>query len=476
MRKKIMPRLGAAFFLGGFLCLAPARVYGVVGQAEEWDPFKEADLKDFHDELVHEEEKKEMAQADEIRGLLKDKKKEVSGMDKEQKQIAEQEIKNIEKELMAFPKRDRIRFETGGQYQYDSNIKRNIIHKEKGDSVFDTTGTALFDLSGRKTDLRFEVTGAKQWNIHFPEKDFWLGEERIRTRRKYLRRIHHVLNSRVARTSSKTPEIDEKKIRWDSYQNTAFNYAFSRKLSMNVEANANKRLFTTEPFDQDSAWEVNISPSAFWNFTPKSRASLGYTYGANRIRTKSTNTDSQEVRVGYFGKITGKTSLSADISYGHQTPKAIEAPEVNTINVGTGLIWQKSAKSQWTLQLLRSVQNTTSNQVSQTNPNLVTKIDSHFTNDSISLSLNQRLGRKLTGLMTLNFSHLRTHVSNPTATQDEVDSETRQISFPLSLGLTYQMKQWLRLRLGYTFSYRMGDEKSDYYRSHNLVAGIYSIF
>ena len=271
----------------------------------------------------------------------------------------------------------------------------------------------------------------------------------------------------------KTIEIDEKKIRYDSHQNSIFNYAFSRKLSMNLELNSTKRLFTTEAFDQDSQWEVLAAPSAFWNLTPKSRISLGYRFGANRIRSKTGDSNDHQISLGYFGAVTRKSSMSFDISYSHQTPRSRDTEVSNTYKLGTGYIWQWTPKTQITVQAIRSLQNSSSDLISGSAEDGVTiKTDSYFINDQINIAVNSRINRKLTTIGSIGLSHLRNKVSK---TGDE-NIETRQWTFPTSISVNYLLKKWMQLRFRYTFAYRTGDEDADRYRAHTLVSGVNMTF
>lgn len=449
--------------------------YAVVGQAEEYDPFKAGELEEFHTSILGEEQKRQMEQANAFLSGQASPGTAASDDDGSAAPVDPEAVQNVEKlkrEILKIPPRDRFKFGLDGQHTFDSNIQRLPPRQEKSDQVFDTNGFAEVDLGGRKTDLRMEGRVGKQWNIHFPESDFWLAEERIRYRRKYFKKITHSVQSRIARQSQKTIEMDAKKIRWDSHQNTAFNYAFSRKFSANLELNSLKRLYTTEPFDQDSQWEASAAPSLFWNITPKSRVSLGYIFGPSRIRTKVGDTNTHEVHAGYFGQVTRKSSLSFDVSFSHQTSRSLETPEINTLKLGTGYIWQFTPKTQIVFQAIRSVQNTSSNSIPGGDENATSKGDSHFTNDSFTVSLNSRLNRKLTTIVNVGVSHFR----NETAKGGDEDIEGRQFTFPVSLTANYMLKRWAQFRLRYTYAFRTGNEKSDTYRAHTLTSGVNMTF
>lgn len=460
----------AGLFLGMMLFCPYGRA--VVGQAERYDPFKEENLEEFHEQILNEEAE---ASQDELAMSAQAAPYKSARPLSSEESTSNVQLQDLNRELLGIPKKDRIRFGFDSYYTYDSNIERKNPGNEDGDSVFDETPSVQFDLSGRKTDLRFEVRGVKQWNIKFPKKDIWGVEERLRYRRRYWKKISHSVQSRFARLSDKTIEVNQKRVRYDSYQNTVFNYELSRKFSINTEINANKRLFTTEAFDQDSSWETTVAPAFFWHMTPKSRLSGGYTIGTNRIRTKVGNAVSHEFHLGYFGRVTRKSSISFDTSYAYQSPRSLETPTAHTINVGTGYIYQVTPKTQMILQVLRSQQNSSSDAsagVSDQGDNFDTaKSDVSFTNNSVSFSLNSRLTRKINAVLNFTASHLKT------AAPEGSDSNTiTQFSFPSSIAVDYLLKRWIRVRLAYSFAFRTGYEKTDNYRAHILTTGVNATF
>lgn len=430
----------------------------VVGQAEKFDPFQQERLELYQEKILAEEKAVTMQHLQAQGGVVSDE--------------FDAELDALKESLLRLPKKDLIKFGVDGKYTFNSNVKRDRPTQAKSDSIFDLGGFVEFDLSGKKTDLRFELNGAKQWNIEFSNSDFWKVEERIRYRRKYFRKLQHSFQSALSRHSERTVEIDSKKVRYDSNQNTILNYAFSKKLSMNLDLNADKRLFTTEAFDQDSNWGIQAAPSLFYRITPKSRFGLGYVFGASRIRSKTGDTNSHEIKLNYFGSVTRKSSLSFDLSYSHQTPRSLDTESINTYKIGAGYIWQMTPKTQITLQAIRSLQNSTSNSVAGGDENATVKTDSYFLNDSLNVSVNSRINRKLTAIFKTGITHFRNKVSK---TGDE-ETEGRQWTFPTSLTVNYLIKRWMTLRFDYTFAYRTGNEKSDTYRNHILTTALNMVF
>jgi len=472
MMRRFVPQRGDWKFAVGLLVLMLLFLhsktgYAVVGQAERLDEVVEEDLKEFQEALVHEELDRELALAEDMATLIKNKKKELEEVDGDEKKVLEQEIELLEEELLGIPKRKRFKFFIDFGYDYDPNINRDT-GDGKSDTILDGGAGVEVDVSGRKTDLRWEIRSGRQWNIVLSERDFWTAEETLRYRRKYFAKTTHFAQSRVSRTSSKTIEIDDQRIQWQSNQNTSLNYKLTEKLSINGSANVTHRIFTQEAFDEDSGWQVSFSPSFFWNFTPKSRVSLGYSFGASRSRIESGDANSHDFNIGYFGKITSKSSGSMTAGFTHQSPQSIEGSTVNTVTAGIGHIWQITPKTQMTTQFFRSLSNTTSESVEGTD-DTSTRTDNRFTNDQLTISLNSRLHRKLTATLTVSASHLKTESDQ--VVDEEDDPETRQFTVPISFKITYTATRWMRLFAGYTYSFRTGNEDSDSFKSNIWDAG-----
>ncbi len=464
-----MKKTFIAVFMGLCACLPARPVLAVVGQAEEYNYFEQKQLDDFHDKLVNQEKYRQLEQSDDFMKELNRKNRELKKLEGVDKDQLDKEIQNLKKQLLELPKRDRFRIEVFGQHLFDTNINRKPFQEEKSDSVFDAKGVVLFDLSGKKTDLRFEIDGGKQWNIAYPEKDSKQMQEVLRYRRKYFTKIQHSAQSRIARTNNKTPEIDSEKIRWDSSQNTAFNYALSRRFSVNNDLSLTHRFFTQEAFDQDSSWEATWAPSVFWAVTPKSRFAGGYRIANNRIRTKTGNAVAHEIHGGYFGRITRKSSANIDLSFSHQSPRSRDTATVNTMTAGVGYLLQITPKTQGLLQYIYSVQNTTENvlddtaqfDAAATDESVVGKNDSRFYNNSISVGLNTRLNSKLTGVLTVNPYYLVSQMAKSSS-----DSDNHQWGLPVSISFTYVLRRWAILTTGYTYSVRLGDEHTNRNRAH----------
>ncbi len=473
IKEKRLKAISLAYVFGLTLCLGVSHeAWAVVGQAEKFDEVREQELKEFQEKLVKEEQdtqkEEQYEKTEEMEKTIKEKEGEMDKMEGKEKETIKGELQKLKKELLNLPKRDRLHFGISGEYTYDSNINRERPGHAKGESILDLTQNTEIDLSGKKTDLRTEFAWGRQWNIHFPENDFWRMEERVRYRRRYFTKLAHSVNSRVARTSERTIEIDNRRVRWDSNQQTSLNYLLTRKLSLNGDFSLTNRYFSHETFDQDSSWQVTLSPSLFWNFTPKSRASLGYSFGANRIRTKTGDSNSHEVHGGYFGKLTHKSSISADIGYSHQTPRSEDTETIDTITAGVGYIWQATPRTQLGLNYIYSLQNSTSDLVGSSGETV--KTDDYFYNNSLAVSINTRLTPKITQSFNQSFSFTRNKSSGGGGAGS--GGGGGQFTYPLSLGYSYLVNRWTRVRIAYTFAFRTGDEKEDSYIDHIMTAGI----
>ncbi|MDD5218781.1 MAG: hypothetical protein PHS88_11890 [Candidatus Omnitrophica bacterium] len=466
----------ATFFLGGMAW--PCSLWAIVGQAEKYDEFKEADLQEFHTDLIREEKASQLRRMERMTAaqpVSSDEQKDFQ----EQRRNLQEEMELLKRELLEIPKRDLFRFGITGDYTFDSNINRLPPSYEKSDSVFDTSEGVEVDFSGKKTMLRAEYRFGKQWNIHFPKKNFLEHEGRLRYRRKYFKKITQSVQSSILRHSERTIEIDNKKIRWDSNQQTSINYLLSRKTSINLDLNMLHRQFTTDPFKRDSYWQAIGAPSFFWMATPKSRISAGYQFGMSRIRAKSGSTNAHEVRVGYFGKVTRKSSASLDIAYDHQTPKSTDTATSNTYTVGMGYIYQFSPKTQMNFQLIRALQFSTANlapvseNADPNNPGPETiKQTTHFSNDSLSVVINYILTRRI----TTNFMGNASLFQSKTFKRGDKELNSRHFTFPVTWSLTYLLSRWSRLMLSYSFAYRVGTKVNQQYIDHICKASVNIVF
>jgi len=476
---RIFQRAQPSLYKTGMLILVvllsvPTAALAVTGQAERLDEVKEADLKEFQQALAEEEQRRNLEKADDIVSTLKRRRRELETAEGEEKKLIERELEHLEKELLNLPERDRIRFNIDGNVRYDPNIGRDQPSETSSDAILSGEGSVEFDLSLKKTDLRWEFGVGRIWNVKFSRNDFWTANTQIRYRRKMFKKITHSLHSRLSRTSSRTIEIDDDRIRWDMNNSTAFNYQFSPKFSVNMGLSQQKRFFTQEEFDQDSGWGIGLNPAFFWQFSPKSRVSLGYNYSARRDRVETGDANSHDISAGYFGQLTRKSSVSFDVGYTRQNPKSIEGSTVNSWRTGLGWIYQWTSKTQAAVNLFRSWQNTSSKRVSITSDE-VERSDNSFSNDSLTVNLNSRLTKRLAVTMSTGISHIKTELDRSDEDGDG-DGGDRRFTFPNSINFSYLVNRWLRVTAGYAFFYRTGNEKEDLARSHSFNGGFNLIF
>ncbi len=437
--------------------------------AEKLDAFKEEDLKEFQKKLTREEIQKQALDAEQSNQAMNNLGKAAQTAGAQGDMLTKEQIAELRAKLLGIQKKDRFRFGLDGNYTYNSNNNGAVPRHEKPEHQFNTTGNTQINFSGKKTDLGLELRGSKNWNIYNAINDSWQGEERLRTRRKFFKRLNVSGNSRIARNASKTLEISSNKIRWDAANQMSINYAFSRKLSMNLDLSSQKRLFLQEAFDQDSGWQVGAAPSGFWNITPKSRFSFGYDYGANRNRLKAGNSDSRGLNLGYFGQVTRKSSASVNVALTRQYSfKA--ASRSTTMTLGSGYIWQTTAKVQTSIQVTRGFSNTTSESVTGdvSNTAVVTKSDNYAVNDNFSLSLNYRMAARASLSLTGGIANTQTYAY----TNGGENGVTHIMTFPSSLGINMPLTKWLTTSVQYSFSYKVGNEKTDTSRVHTLTSSI----
>ena len=460
----------------GILFFGIPQAHAVVGKGEEFDRFTREALERFQEEqLAEEAAAKKVKTPEQTEGerkkamtaqlMIEEKKAALKNVSGAEKKALKKELEQYQKELLQFPKKDRFRW--GGDFNttYDDNPARTNIHREKGDTTFQFNPFAQFDLGGRKTDLRFELRGGKQWHIKKPEQDLYNVEGNLRFGRKILPKTLLSLNDRLSRESTRTVNMDDPRIRWDNVHRAAFNYAFSPKLSINFETDYSRRDFPHENFDQDSDYQFRMDPNLFFQATPKSRYSLGYRFGISRIKTEVSDTNSHDIRIGYFGKITGKSSLSSDLAYSIQTPVSAQASQTNQLVSSLGYIWQMTPKTSFRALFSRSLQNAVSDTVSSGE---LIQTKSHFTSNTLSLSVRFRVHRKVSTEFSFDGSHIKTK----TVKTASDTARTQQITFPFQVAIDINVNRWMQLRLTYTYRHRIGDEmKTDEFRSHTWFAG-----
>lgn len=391
--------------------------------------------------------------------------------DKKQQEISE-ELKKYQRELLRFPKRDRLSF--GGDFSmtYDNNLNRNVIRSEEGDTFFHLVPFVKLDLGSRKTDFVVEFQPSRDYYVKVPEgKDFKKFEVTVRTGRKIGKKTTLSLNDRLTATIRRDAEIDDdgKKVQYDNAHRLSLNHTLNRKLSLNFGADYNQTYLPHENFDQDSNSSVQLDPNLFFNLTPKTRLSLGYRWSISRSRTEASDKTAHEVRWGYSGKITGKSSLQVDLSYALDDPDSAQAAKADRMTLSTAFLWQVTPKT--SLRLLYSNSPSISISDSLSGSDLL-KSSTRSVSDSFSTSLRFRLNRMIS--TELSFDGAHSHSKTKKTGADNTRSRTWVFPFQGSVDLT--LTKWLRLRFSYTYRHQIGNEESNEFRAHTWFFGSNAAF
>ena len=451
--------------------------FAVVGQAERFDRFEELQLDKFQKELLEEESLYTYDQQDspEARRLrqIREKLKEVQSEAEED--LLLEEVDTLKRQILNLPKRDRFKMYLDATATQSSNASRLRIGEENSDTTFSASKSMVFDLSGRRTGLGISFGAGRSWSHQFPAQDSSNLSGNINYNRRYFKKLQHSLGSTIQRHKSKTNEIDDDKLRWDADQTTSLNFPLTRKVQLNSTFNLSHRQFTQEAFDQDSSWSFSSTPSGFFLLSPKSRISAGYGFGANRIRSKAGDSNSHDVNIGYFGRITRKSSASLNFTWNLQTPRSVEASTSKRFNMGVGYVLQLTPKTQVSLQAIRSQQNTTSDPVPTTNSSdvaadaddttQVAKNETHFVGENLILTFNSRLSKKLKALLILSVGHTKNKQADGVNDPQEIE----EYQFPLSLELNYQIRRWLKAKFIYAFNYQRAFEEGLSNREHKMT-------
>jgi len=384
----------------------------------------------------------------------------------EEKAALEEERQRLGRELLQFPKRDRLQL--GGDFDitYDTNPQRLPVHHEEGDTLFRLRPFVQFNLSGPKTDVRAEFSVTREYHAKEAELDSGLTlEGRTRIGRKITKKTLLSLNDRLSMRSTREEGMDDNSLSLENFHRQALNYAFSRKLSFNIESVYTRTDFQHENFDQDASISYRLEPSIFYQPTAKTRFSLGVVWGFNRFRTKTADTNTQEIRFGYFGELTPKSSVSADIAYSHQDPEAFEASKTDRIISTMAYVWQATRKTSVRVLYSHNYQTSTSDLPGVGRFANTTTYDN---SDTLSVSLRFRPVRKISTELSFDGNHTR----NLTHFNGTKSAERRLWLFPAQVALDYQLARWIRLRLSYTYTYQVGDErKIDQFRAHTWFIG-----
>lgn len=386
------------------------------------------------------------------------------------KQAQLEQLKALQEELLRFPKKDRFKFGQDTHYTYDTNPNRLPIHQDKEDSTFRINPFAEVDLSGLKTDLRFEYRWNRQYNVKIPASDSFSQEGNLRFSRRILPKTTLSLNSRLTRNSVRSSGKDNKKVSWDMSQRATLNYELNRKINLNLEANYGRTDFINEDFDETSNYNFSLDPNLSLQLTPKSKITLGYRWRFTRIPTESSDATSHEFRAGYSGRLSPKSTISADVAWTRQNPDSAQAAKSDQFRSSFGYVWQATPKTSIRTLYSNSLEHSISDSISN---RALLKKTTHTGSDTLSFSIRVRLHRKLSTEFSFNGTHNRTRTRE--TGKDNV--RTRQFTFPFQFAMDLDLFRWLRMRLTYTYRHRIGDEhKTDQFRAHTFFVGANAAF
>ncbi|MBI4115781.1 MAG: hypothetical protein HY447_04300 [Candidatus Omnitrophica bacterium] len=406
---------------------------------------------------ITQDREKELAMETQV--LLEEKKAGVEEAASEDQEALREELQEIQKSLLRFPKKDRFRFGGDFTYTYDTNASRRPVQQEEGDSLFTLQPFGQIDVGGRKTKLNFEFRQGRDYNAKRPENDIFFLEMRDRFARKFAKKISVSLNDRLRRQSQRVTEIDTKRVQWDYSNQATVTYQLSRKMVVNLGSSYTRQEFPHENFDQNGTYTYQLDPSVAFDVTPKTRVTLGYRWGITRDKTQGADNTTHEARLNYSGRITGKSSLTADVSLSAQDPHSGGASEVNSITENVGYIWQITPKTSIRTLYAHSNQLTETETVTDTIP---VKNRTFTRTDTLSFSVRFRAHRKITTEFSFDGQHTRTKTKNGATPKDL----TRQIVYPFQVALDLDLTKWAKMRLTYTFRYQRADEEPSENRAH----------
>ncbi len=385
----------------------------------------------------------------------------------EQQELLRQELKVLQKELLQFPKKDRFRLNQDTHYTYDSNPDRTRIHgHEKGDSTFKINPSAEVDLGGRKTDLRVEYRWDRIYNVKRPGSDTFNQETTVRFNRKILPKTTLTLNDRLSRSSVRVVGRDNKKIGWDNAHRQTLSYDLNPKISLNLDSNFTRSYFPAEADDETGTLTYSLDPNVAFQLTRKTRFTAGYQWNFTQIPTESSDATTHTFRWGYSGRLTPKSTLSADFSLARANPDSAQVGKTSTVTSSLAYAWQVTPKTSLRALYSNSYAHAVSDSISGTS---LRKSTSKTASNTWTLSGQFRLNRRVTADLSFNPSHNHSRTKQTSA----LNTHTQTIVFPFQVGFDVNLTKWLKLRLTYTYRHQIGDEpKTDENRAHTWFVGM----
>ena len=385
--------------------------------------------------------------------------KEISAEDLEKEQY---------RELLRRPKKRRFRFGYDTDMTYLNNRAGAKIHYEKGNTGFRVNPSVSLDLSKKKTDMKLEYRWNRLYNDKTsiaPGSDTFSQDLSFRVSRKIFPRTTLSLNDRLVRNSVRVQGFDNKKVSFDNSHRQSLSYDYNPKLTFKLETNVSSTAFVNENWTPGDSHDWQIGPDLSFQLTRKTKLTAGYQMSNPRSYAKSGDVTNHAFRFGYSGKITHKSSVSADFSWTIQDPTSAQASNSKKYSTSVSYLWQITPKMGLRLLYSNSYSYAISDSVS--GKQLFKRV-AYSTSNSCGLSLRFRAHRRVNAEFAFNPSHS----DSETKKTGDANTKSRSFTFPFQWGLDLEIWKGLRLRLTYTYKHKIGDEmKTDENRTHTWFAG-----
>ncbi len=386
----------------------------------------------------------------------------VTGVRQEDKALR-QELERLQRELLKVPKRKRYRFGDDNEMTYDGNRDSTRIGDNgKGETTFRIKPFLGYDLSGRKTDLKLEYGWSRIYGVKTEGSDSVDQDVTFRLQRKLFKKTTLSLNDRFALKRQRSTAIEEKRLTWSQSHRQSLTHNLTQKLQVVLESDYSRTDHPHEEFDQDTNYTYALSPTVFFQVTPKSRLSAAYRMSWTRTAgNEAGDATTHQVRGTYSFRVTQKSSATFDLGYQIQNPNSAGATTSDQTLVGAAYIFQMTPKTSTRFNYSRTFQDSTADSVTT-----LVQTGTETVSDSLGLGLSLRPHRRLGVEFAFNGSHSRTK----TSAGDATGSKTRTWTLPFQAALNLSLAQWITFNVSYTYSHQLTDEKStNEVRDHALV-------
>lgn len=374
-----------------------------------------------------------------------------------------QELERLQRELLKVPKRRRYRFGGDNEMTYDGNRDATRIGDNgKGETTFRIKPFLGYDLSGRKTDVKLEYGWSRIYGVKTESSDTLDQDVTLRFQRKLFKKTTLALNDRFSLKSQRSTSIEEKRLTWSQSHRQSLTHDLTRKLQIVLESDYSRTDNPHEEFDQDTNYTYAVSPTVFFQVTPKSRLSAAYRMSWTRtVGNEAGDTTTHQIRGTYSFRVTQKSSATFDLGYQIQSPDSAGATTSDQTLVGVAYIFQMTPKTSTRFNYSRTFQDSTADSVTT-----LVQTGSETASDSLGLGLSLRPHRRVGLEFAFNGSHSRTK----TSAGDATGSKTRSWTLPFQAAMNLSLAQWISFNVSYTYSHQLTDEKAtNEVRDHALV-------